>query len=115
MNLTFKETSGFSQVRDTYFLNDEGFRQFQNGLLRDPRTGTVMPGCGGVRKARWPDPRRGKGKRSGLRVIYLYVEEADTVLLIDVYDKDESDDLSEADKKTVAALARAFRKERGSP
>ena len=35
-----------------------------------PELGDVMPGTGGLRKVRWEDARRGKGKRVGLRVIY---------------------------------------------
>ena len=30
----------------------------------DPQKGAVIPGTGGFRKVRWPDPRRGKGKRT---------------------------------------------------
>ncbi len=32
-----------------------------------------MPGCGGLRKIRYADPQRGKGKRGGLRIIYLFI------------------------------------------
>jgi len=31
-----------------------------------------MPGTGGFRKLRWIDPRCGKGRRGGLRIIYCY-------------------------------------------
>ena len=41
-----------------------------------------MPGCGGLRKVRIADPRRGKGKRGGIRVIYLHVPEASVVYLM---------------------------------
>ena len=70
-----------------------------------------MPGCGGLRKIRWPDPRRAKGKRGGLRLIYLHVPEAATILLLDVYDKDETADLSPAERKELSALAKVFRGE----
>ncbi len=32
--------------------------------------GDLIPDTGGLRKVRFADPRRGKGKRGGLRVIY---------------------------------------------
>jgi hypothetical protein len=35
----------------------------------------VIPGTGGFRKLRWTDPRRRKGKRGGLRVIYFHFAE----------------------------------------
>jgi hypothetical protein len=67
--------------------------------LNDPDTGVVMPGCGGMRKMRVPDPKRGKGKRGGARVIYLHIQEADQIHLVTVYGKDQKDDLSADDKK----------------
>ena len=110
MNLAFVESIDFSEIRNDYF-NDERFRLFQVDLLEQPRRGQVIPGCGGIRKIRHSDRRRGKGKRGGLRIIYLYVEESDTILLIDVYDKDEAEDISTDDKKAIAGLARAFKTE----
>ena len=70
-----------------------------------------MPGCGGLRKVRCGDPSSGKGKRGGLRIIYLYVPEAFRIDLIDVYGKDEKDDLSPHEKKLLARLAAATREE----
>jgi len=35
--------------------------------------GVLIPGTGGLRKLRWEDARRSKGKRGGLRVIYYYL------------------------------------------
>jgi hypothetical protein len=68
-----------------------------------------MPGCGGLRKMRVADPRRGKGKRSGARVIYLHIEELNQIHLITVYGKDQQDDLSAADKKLYRELVGILR------
>jgi hypothetical protein len=97
-------------MRDRFFGDDEGFRAFQNDLMEDPRKGRVIPGCGGVRKVRWMDPMRGKGKRGGIRVIYVFIEEADLILLMLAYDKSVADMTSDQ-KKAVAAAANAFRRE----
>ena len=70
-----------------------------------------MPGCGGLRKLRWSDPRRGKGKRSGLRVIYLNLPEHSRFILVDVYDKDDQEDLSSAERQILAGLARKLKEE----
>lgn len=78
-------------------------------LLEDPHAGAVMPGCGGLRKMRAPDRRRGKGTRGGLRIIYLDVPERDWVFMLDIYDKDERDDLTAVERKQLAALAAALR------
>ncbi len=68
-----------------------------------------MKGCGGLRKVRVADARRGQGKRGGARIIYLYLPEVQQFYLLDIYGKDEQDDLSTADKKILAQLAQAYR------
>jgi hypothetical protein len=70
-----------------------------------------MPGCGGLRKMRVADPRRGKGKRSGARVIYLHLEESNQIHLITVYGKDQKDDLSVDEKKLYRELVRILKDE----
>lgn len=70
-----------------------------------------MPGCGGFRKCRFSDPSRAKGKRGGLRLIYLYVSEAFRIDFVDVYGKDEKDDLTPREKKLLAGLAARMRQE----
>ena len=52
------------------YLTDDEYRELQNRLAAAPEHGAVIPGTGGFRKLRWADPRRGKGRRGGLRVIY---------------------------------------------
>lgn len=110
MRLTFVEMPWFTQ-RVKSRLDDESYRAFQNSLLANPEKGDVMPGCGGLRKVRFSDPSRGKGKRSGVRIIYLYVPEAFRIDLIDVYGKDEKDDLTAQEKKVLAKLAAVARAE----
>ena len=80
-------------------MSDEALSDFQRELLNDPETGSIMPGCGGLRKMRVPDPRRGKGKQAGARVIYPHIEESDQIHLVTVYGKDQKDDLSADDTK----------------
>ena len=60
-----------------------------------------MPGTGGFRKVRWQDPRRGKGKRGGLRVIYYHFSEDHQIWFLTVYDKDEASDLTSEEKKML--------------
>src|SRR5580700_5731939 len=103
MNLTFVEMPWFTE-RLKSRLDDESYRAFQNELSANPEKGKTMGGCGGLRKVRFGDPSRGKGKRGGLRVIYLYVPEAFRIDLIDIYGKDEKDDLTPAEKKILARL-----------
>src|SRR5579862_204001 len=103
MKAVFVETSEFTEWVAEY-LPDETYFFLQQELMDNPAKGDVMPGCGGLRKVRIADPRRGKGKRGGARVIYLYVAEAKRFFMLDIYGKDEKDDLNAADKKALAAL-----------
>ncbi len=109
MTLAFIETRLFMSVREEYFDGDASFSALQQGLLSDPLAGSVMRGCGGLRKVRWPDPRRGKGKRGGLRVIYLYLPETSQVVFLDVYDKDDAEDVTPDERKALTATAQALR------
>lgn len=43
--------------------------------------------------------------------IYLYVPEAERLFLLEVYDKDDADDLGADQRKALAELARAYREE----
>jgi hypothetical protein len=70
-----------------------------------------MPGCGGLWKIRTNDPKRGKGKRGGARVIYLHVPLARQFYLLDVYSKNEKDDLSASEKKQLRQLAEQLKQE----
>ena len=110
MKLTFVEMPWFTE-RLKPRLSDEGLRALQNELLANPEKGKTIGGCGGLRKVRLADPSRGKGKRGGLRIVYLLTPEAFRIDLIDVYGKDEKDDLAPVEKKVFAQLAAAVRAE----
>jgi hypothetical protein len=108
MRKSFIETREFTEWVKEY-LTDEGLFDLQRLLLDDPETGAVIPGCGGLRKMRVPDPRRGKGKRGGARVIYLHVAEVDIVYLMDIFGKDQQEDLSADQKKVLKVLATQYK------
>jgi hypothetical protein len=63
------ETSSFTK-RIQGALSDDEYGRLQQALISDPAAGTLIPGGGGLRKLRWATG--GKGKRSGLRVIYYW-------------------------------------------
>jgi hypothetical protein len=89
-------------------LPDELLAAVQRKLLNDPDAGAVMPGCGGLRKMRVADPKRGKWTRGGVRVIYLHVPEAHVIFLMDIYGKDERADLNPDQKKILKRLAESY-------
>jgi len=110
MKAVFIESTEFTEWVSEY-LPDEAYAGLQQELMDDPQKGAVMPGCGGLRKVRTADPKRGKGKRGGARVIYLYVPEAKWFFMLDIYDKDEQENLSPAEKKELAKLAEVFKQQ----
>ena len=113
MEAHFIENSGFTRAVGTY-LDDDEYSAFQAWLGADPEAGRVVQGTGGFRKARWRDPRRGKGKRGGLRVIYYWFKEERRIWLVMIYDKDEAGDLSDDEKKALRSAIEAERQLRGS-
>lgn len=80
-------------------------REIQAELLRDPESGAVIQGTGGLRKLRVADAGRGKGKRGGYRVIYLDLAQVERTYLLALYDKDEKGDISSEEKKALRSLA----------
>jgi hypothetical protein len=114
MRKTFIETREFTEWVKEY-LSDEQLADLQHELQSDPDEGDVIPGCGGLRKLRVADRKRGKGKRGGARVIYLHIDEADQIHFITVYGKDQKDDLSAEDKKFFRQLVQVLKDQaRGS-
>lgn len=103
MNATFVELPPFARYRAEY-LDDEAFRGLQEQLLQQPHRGDVIQGTGGLRKLRFADARRGKGKRGGLRVIYYWWLGGDQFWLFTLYDKDEANDLSADDRKALKTM-----------
>jgi len=100
MRATFIELPPFQRLRDHYF-DDETFEELQNHLMENPDAGDVIQGTGGLRKVRYADERRGKGKRGGMRVIYCWKDADDQFWLFTVYDKDEADDLTPDQRKAL--------------
>ena len=96
----FLEASAFT--REVYrYLHEDGLRELQARLATDPRAGTVIQGTGGFRKVRVEDPRRGKGRRGGIRVIYYHFEKDALIWMVTLYDKGEAADLTASQKKAM--------------
>lgn len=106
----FVEAPAFSRYREDY-LDDEAFAELQRNIATNPEAGDLVPGAGGIRKMRWKDPRRGKGKRGGLRVIYYCFLSDEEIWLLTLYDKNEAVDLT---KEQRDQLRRALEEERSA-
>ena len=95
------ETSIFTrQVRD--LLPDEEYRKLQAALVGKPTLGPLIRGTGGLRKARWALP--GRGKRGGVRVIYYWAASQEQLFMLLMYPKSERDDLTPAQLRQLRKL-----------
>ena len=106
MRAIFVELPAFARYREEY-LDDAGFRRLQETLMANPAAGDVMEGTGGLRKLRFADSRRGRGRRGGLRVIYFWWEAGSHFWLFTVFDKDEASDLTAEQRKHLRARMKA--------
>ena len=64
----------------------------QLAIAADPEAHPIVPGTGGVRKARWA--RQGRGKSGGVRVIYFTRNAAEEIVLLMMYAKAERDSMT---------------------
>jgi len=87
----------------TELIGAEGVEALAAYLADHPDAGDVIPGAGGVRKLRWA--AKGKGKRGGARIIYVYVVIAARVFLIRCYAKNVKSDLTANEKKQLRQIA----------
>ena len=103
MKAVFVELPAFERRRSDY-LDDSAFGRLQHELMKNPEAGDVIEGTGGLRKVRFADVRRGKGKRGGLRVIYYWWSAGMQFWLYTLYDKDEMADLTSQQRKALRAM-----------
>jgi hypothetical protein len=103
MQAIFVELPPFERTRKDY-MDDDAYSDLQQELMANPVAGDVMEGTGGLRKLRQPDPRRGKGKRGGLRVVYYWWLGGDQFWLFTLFDKDQADDLKPEQRKALKQM-----------
>lgn len=90
---------------------DEVLQEIQDDLLKNPNSGDLVRGLGGVRKARAADPIRGKGKRGGYRYMHLYLEHKGHIHLLFLFGKDEQEDLTNDERRVIRQMVVELKKE----
>ncbi len=89
--MIFIETSIFTKQVHS-LLSDDEYRQLQTALALRPDLGKIIKHGGGIRKMRWS--ASGHGKRGGARLIYYWATADDQILMLFIYPKNVSDNLS---------------------
>ncbi len=108
MNALFVESKLFEKLRPSY-LSDDEFGELQWLLLTHPTVGSVIQDSGGLRKVRFG--MKGKGKRSGARIIYYFLDTKSRFYLLTIYSKNEVTDLTSKEKKQLKEFMEAWRNE----
>jgi hypothetical protein len=91
MMFTVVETPLFQRQWPLYW-DDEEFDEFAAYIGAHPDAGDVVPGSGGIRRVRWR--RAGTGKSGGVRVIYVARVMQGEIVLLTLYSKGATDNLS---------------------
>lgn len=95
---TVVETALFQKLWPIYWREDER-GEFAAFLSSNPDAGDVVPESGGIRKVRWK--RQGVGKSGGVRVIYFTRNESEELVLLTLYSKSKTDNLTGAVLKEI--------------
>jgi hypothetical protein len=99
--ITVVETPLFLKLAGVIWDDDER-AELVDYVARNPESGDVIPGTGGVRKLRWS--RSGSGKRGGARVIYFYYHADAPIYLLLAYAKAARADMTPDQKRQVSEL-----------
>ena len=95
---TVVETLLFQKQWPLYWSEDER-GEFAAYIAGFPSAGDVVPNSGGIRKVRWR--RAGSGKSGGVRVIYFTRTAAEEVVLLTLYAKSKTDNITGAKLKEI--------------
>lgn len=108
----FIQTEIFSKYFDKFIkegkINQEDFEEFERNLLNNPTLGDVIPGMGGLRKARMKSST--SGKRGGFRIDYLDFPDYGITYYVVLYPKNVQEDLSSEEKKVILRLIETIKK-----
>ena len=107
--MEFIETPLFTRLVNK-LLDDDEYRELQEVLIYRPDLGDVIQGTGGLRKIRWM--RKGRGKRSGVRVIYYWLMDDEQILMLYIYPKSQQEELTSEQKKTLKLIAKRWTDEK---
>ncbi len=97
---------GFTRAWAALGLHDADLRALHPAILSGPERHPVVPGTGGLRRRRFARPGERRGKSGAYRVCYAAYLHEGIVVLAMVYGKNEQADLTETQRKDIAAALR---------
>jgi hypothetical protein len=102
--LAFLESTVFRNAWKACGLTDDNLFALQLEIMAHPKGHPVVKGTGGLRKVRFSPAGSAHGKSGSHRACYVYYEEFGLVLLVTVYAKNRTDDLSAAARKAIRKM-----------
>ena len=78
-------------------------------LLKDPESGPVMTGTGGIRKVRFAFDNQGKS--GSVRICYVDFAEYEVIYLITAFTKKEKENLTKENKNILKKLVKSLKEE----
>ena len=102
---TFIEVPLFTKRWREIGLGDSELQSLQIMLLKDPESGPVMEGTGGIRKVRFP--LRNQGKSGSIRVCYTDFAEYE----VTAFEKKEQENLTTEEKNVLKKLVKSLKEE----
>ena len=95
----FVETKEFQKNWKQLGFNEDDLRLLEYELIQNPKIGAVIKGTGKLRKMRFSFENRGKS--GSARVAYVDFVVYEKIYLITVYQKNEKENLSQAERNNI--------------
>ena len=96
--MLFKELDSYARKVDKILVDGEQ-RKVKEFLSKNPETGALIRGSGGLRKLRWA--ASGRGKSGGARVIYYHIAKDGVIYLCEIYKKKDQENLTQKQTKNI--------------
>lgn len=109
MKQEFIYVSHFDKKWEDVGLKDDELCSLEDYIMENPDAAPIIVGTGGLRKLRWALP--GKGKSGGIRVLFVSFVQYEKIYMIDLFAKDEKENLSQGERNKIKQVIRLMEKE----
>lgn len=103
----FIYTSEFDKLWKSIFKDINNLEEVKQLLLQNPKAGDVIKGTEGLKKLRWKSDS--KGKRGGIRILYVDFELNQVLIFVSLILKNEKSNISDSDKKIINSLIKTIK------
>ena len=109
MKREFLELPGFLASWNKLGLTEDDLTDLEHELCCNPDAGDLIQGTGGLRKYRWNVGN--KGKRGGVRVLYIDFVSYEKIYFLNVYTKNKKDSLSDNERNVIKKKIKELKRE----